>query len=96
MSCLKQSKIFPICGFLYGGSSKTKDEGTPLSTVLERIFETTRVRKIPSNINKRTDIVDMIDEIEVTKKLPIKMVDIVIKKGNLPIAWHKIICKYSN
>ena len=38
----------------------------------------------------------MIDEIEVTKKLPIKMVDIVIKKGNLPIAWHKIICKYSN
>lgn len=92
----ERTKIFPICGFLYGGSSKIKDDGTPLSTVLERSFETTRVSQIPSNINNRTDTVDTIDENEVAKKLPMKIVAIVIKKGNLPIAWYKIICKYCN
>ena len=62
-----------------------------MSTVLERILEMKSVRKIPNKINNKTKIVDTKDEIELAKKVPIKIVAIVIKKGNLPIARHKII-----
>ncbi len=48
------TKILPICGFLYGGSSNIKEEGTPLSKVLERSFEIISVKNIPSNIIKIT------------------------------------------
>ena len=62
-----------------------------MSTVLERILEMKSVRKIPNKINNKTKIVDTKDETELAKKVPIKIVAIVIKKGNLPIARHKII-----
>ncbi len=84
-------KSFRTWGFLYGGSSKINDEGIPLSIVLERILDTANVRKIPNKINSKTHIVDTKEEIELAKKLPIKIVAIVIKKGNLPITWNKVI-----
>ena len=54
--------IFPIWGFLYGGSSNINEEGEPLSIVLERKFEIARVRNIPSKITKITARVDTIEE----------------------------------
>ena len=62
-----------------------------MSTVLERILEMKSVRKIPNKINNKTKIVDTKDETELTKKVPIKIVAIVIKKGNLPVTRYKII-----
>lgn len=86
-------KIFPIWGFLYGGSSKIKDEGIPFKIVLDNILETTKVRKIPSKITKITVIVDKIEAPNPCIVPAIKIVAIDIKNGNLPVTRYKIICK---
>ncbi len=53
---------FIICGFLYGGSSNTKDVGSPFSIVLDSNLEINKVIIIPNNITTSTAIVDIIDE----------------------------------
>ena len=58
---------FPIWGFLYGGSSKIKEEGIPFSIVFERIFETISVNIIPKSTTNRTHNVDIKDEAVPTK-----------------------------
>lgn len=53
---------FPICGFLYGGSSKIKEEGIPFSIVFESILETISVNIIPKSTINRTQKVEIIVE----------------------------------
>lgn len=86
------TNTFPICGFLYGGSSKINDEGTPFRIVLDKIFEIKSVKNIPSKITKITANVDMTDERTPAKYEPMNIVAIVIRKGNLPITRHKCVC----
>ena len=86
----------PICGFLYGGSSKTKDEGIPLRIVLDKILEMIRVIIIPIMITKTTDKVDKMED-QIPNVLPaINIEAIVIKNGNLPITRNKVISNNCN
>ena len=85
------TNILPICGFLYGGSSKMKDEGTPFKIVLDKSFEIRSVKNIPSKITKTTAKVDTIDEKKPVKYEPINIAETVIRNGNLPIARHESI-----
>ena len=83
--------IFPICGFLYGGNSNTKDDGIPFKIVLDNILEINNVRKIPSKIANNTANVD-----NILGHIPcivpaIKILAIVIKNGNLPVTWYKVV-----
>lgn len=84
--------ILLICGFLQGGSSKINEEGAPFKRVLDNILEINSVNIIPKTIIKITASVDMIDDKIPVKYSPIKIVAIVIKKGNLPVARNKCIC----
>ena len=54
LSKIDLTRIFPICGFLYGGSSSTKDEGIPFKMVLDNIFDINSVSKIPKIIIHNT------------------------------------------
>lgn len=81
---------FPICGFLYGGSSNINDVGTPFNIVFESIFDIKSVNTIPNIIISKTDIVAAMDEKAPVKKLPIKIIAIVIKNGNLPLHGMKL------
>ena len=79
--------ILPICGFLNGGSSRINDEGNPLRTVLERIFDVRSVIAIDNIINPVKNIVDI-------KEDDVKNIDInVIKIGNLPLHGTKLFVK---
>ena len=96
LSKIERTKTFPNWGFLYGGSSNTKDEGNPLSTVLDNIFDITSVIIIPITTTKTTANVDKIDD-HIPNVVPaINIEAIVIKNGNLPVTRNKIISKYSN
>lgn len=50
-----------------------------------------RVKKIPNKITKTTAMVEIIDAPKPCILPAIKIVAIVIKKGNLPVAGNKII-----
>ena len=54
LSKMERISIFPTCGFLYGGSSKIKEEGIPFKIVLDNILEITKVQKIPRSITRIT------------------------------------------
>ena len=100
----------PICGFLYGGSSNTKDELVPFNIVFDKILETSKVINMPSKITPNTVIVAIKVEPKPAELLiakfsatsvptspacstlfplitapAIKILAIVIKKGNLPL-----------
>ena len=81
-------KIFPNCGFLYGGSSSTNDDGIPFNTVFERIFDIINVSTIPKSITKITASVDIIDAVIPDTLLAINMLATVIRNGNLPVTWY--------
>ena len=53
---------FPIWGFLYGGSSKIKEDGIPFSIVFESILETISVNIIPKSTISKTHNVETIVE----------------------------------
>ena len=96
LSKIERTKTFPIWGLLYGGSSSTKDDGIPLRTVLDNIFDITNVIIIPSIMTKTTDNADKIDD-QIPSALPaMNIEEIVIKNGNLPVTRNKIVSKYSN
>ena len=75
-------------GFLYGGSSRVKEDGCPFKIVLDKMVDTRKVTKIPS-ITKPVKIsVDKSDE----NLLPLKIINIVIREirvGNLPLQGTK-------
>ena len=50
-----------------------------------------RVNKIPNKITQITAIVDRIEALKLCMLPAINMVLMVIKKGNLPITWNKIV-----
>ena len=84
LSNIERTNTFPICGFLYGGSSNTKDDGTPLKIVFDSNLDIKSVIAIPSNITNTTINVAPIDENPPI--LPAKnIVASVIKNGNRPL-----------
>ena len=91
LSKIERTITFPICGFLYGGSSNIYEEGIPLRIVLDKIFDISNVINIPKTITHKTLNVDIKELAIPVKKLPIKIVAIVIKNGNLPITRYKTI-----
>ena len=48
LSKMERTMTFPICGLLYGGSSKVNEDGTPFKSVWESIHETAKVINIPA------------------------------------------------
>lgn len=80
---------FIICGFLYGGSSSTNDVLSPFRMVFDNSFDISSVIIIPSSIIASTAIVDTSDEYCVATRLPMKIDDIVISIGNLPLHGTK-------
>lgn len=81
-------KIFPNCGFLYGGNSSTNDDGIPFNIVFDRIFDIISVSSIPNSITRITERVDIIEAVIPDAVLAINIVAIVIRNGNLPVTWH--------
>ena len=66
----------PICGFLYGGSSRVNEDGMPFKIVMDNIFETTNVINMPTIITQTNNIADKIDCPKPTA-VPIKNIDII-------------------
>ena len=62
LSNIDLTKTFPICGFLYGGSSSINDDGTPFSIVFDNTFDIISVITTPSIIIANTQSADTIDE----------------------------------
>ena len=82
---------FIICGFLYGGSSKVNDDGTPFNIVFDNILEIKKVINILNNmiiINIDTLIIDDVIELENgTKNIVIRAIIV----GNLPLQGIKLL-----
>ncbi len=96
LSKIERTKTFPNWGFLYDGSSNTKDDGIPLRIVLDKSLDIISVIIIPITTTKTTVSVDKIDD-HIPNVLPaINIEAIVIKKGNLPVARNKVVSKYCN
>ena len=93
LSKIDLTRIFPICGFLYGGSSSTKDDGIPFKIVLDNIFDIISVSNIPKTIIKSTANVEIAVLYTPVKYPPIKIVEIAIKNGNLPLQGIKLFVK---
>lgn len=91
LSKMDLTTIFPTWGFLYGDNSSTNDDGTPFNIVFESILDTNSVKNIPKSITKITASVDTSDAFNPCIVPAIKILAIVIKKGNLPVARNKVI-----
>lgn len=86
--------VSSIFGFLYGGSSKVNDEGSPFKMVFERIFEINRVTKTENTINPKRVRADSVDDANLldaplTKKMEI----IAIRVGNLPLQGENTLVR---
>ena len=85
LSNIERTIVFPIFGALYGGNSNVNDDGWPLSTVLDKIFDDTKVIKIPSITVLSIIITPTIEE-NAPVLFPIKNIVIIeIIVGNLPL-----------
>lgn len=89
LSNKERINILPICGVLYGGSSNVKDEGSPFNIVLDNIFETNKVSKIPNKTTNITTIAATKPENIPAIEPEINIVATVIKNGNLPLHGTK-------
>ena len=93
LSNSERTSIFPICGRLYGGSSRAKEEGYPFKIVLESIFDTNKVINMP-NMIKLVNIAVDITELKDTATLPAKnMVIMAISVGNRPLHGTKLLVR---
>ena len=86
-SCLIWNELlfFRKSGFLYGGSSSIKEVELPFNNVLDNILEINNVKIIPSKIANTTAKVEIILDLNPVYAPAIKIVDIAIKKGYLPL-----------
>ena len=75
----------PIFGFLYGGSSSVNCDGFPFRTVFERKYDAQNVASIPSTITVSTAIAETKVLNTPDSPAPIKIAEIVISVGNLPL-----------
>ncbi len=91
LSNIERTNILPICGFLYGGSSSTNEDGIPFNIVFDNIFDIIKANIIPNTITAITVSVASIDE-NPPYAPAINIVAIDIKNGNLPVTWYKIVC----
>ena len=57
LSKIDRIKIFPNCGFLYGGSSSVNVEGIPFKMVLDNTLEIIKVIATPKIMTNKTVIV---------------------------------------
>lgn len=63
----------------------------PFSNVFESTFDITSVKIIPNKITNITTSVESNDAPNPFIVPAIKIVETVIKNGNLPVTWNKII-----
>ena len=89
LSNKERINILPICGVLYGGNSNVKDEGSPFNIVLDSIFETNNVNKIPNKTTSITTTAATNPENIPAIEPEINIVATVIKNGNLPLQGTK-------
>ena len=66
-----------------------KEEGNPFKIVLERSLDISKVINIPSKTIAKTTSVEIIEDVKPENILPINIVAIVIKNGNLPLQGTK-------
>ena len=83
---------FPICGFLYGGNSNIKFEGTPFNIVFDKILEIISVTKTPNIIVIVTVIAEIKLPLIPTAKPPNKYRCYRNKHRKPSITRHKHIC----
>lgn len=89
-SKIERTMTLPICGRLYGGSSSVKDEGIPLSTVFERIYELRKVIATPSTIKHVSSTADSNDAPS-PAVAPIKNIEMMtMNVGNRPLHGTKL------
>ena len=67
LSKIDLNNIFPICGFLYGGSSNINELGIPFNIVFDSILEISKVSTTPKIIIANTAKVDTKDCIHYVK-----------------------------
>ena len=82
--------VLKICGFLYGGSSKTKDDGSLFATVTDNSFDVIRVI-ITHNTITLTKINATLIEFTNASVLPAKNIIIIaISVGKRPLQGIKL------
>ena len=92
LSKIERTKTLPNCGRRYGGSSRVKEEGIPLSRVCDKSLEIASVAATPSRIAPRSRSADITDENlfpAVTKNIVI----IAIIVGNRPLQGTKLLVR---
>ena len=78
--------VSSIFGFLYDGSSKVNDEGSPFKIVFERIFEISNVIRTEKIINPRRVRADSVDDANLFDDAETRKIEIIaISVGNLPL-----------
>ena len=83
-SKIERTITLPICGFLYGGSSKVNEDGIPFRIVLDKSFVTPNVTKTPSKITAVSNAAETREE-KAPPAVPTKnIVKIAINAGNAP------------
>ncbi len=89
LSKIDRTIIAPTSGRRYGGSSRTKEEGSPFNTVPDKSLDTPKVTKIPDNItavrSRAPDTDLMIPESEHTKNIEITE----MRVGSFPLQGIK-------
>ena len=92
LSKIERTKTLPNCGRRYGGSSRVKEEGIPLSRVCDKSLDIASVAATPSRIAPRSRSADITDENlfpAVTKNIVI----IAIIVGNRPLQGTKLLVR---
>ena len=81
----------PICGLRYGGSSRTKADGTPFKNVFDKIHDTISVIPTASNIKPRSINADIPDRIAPVRDA-VKNIEIrEIRVGKRPLQGMKLL-----
>ena len=91
LSNMERTMILPILGFLYGGSSKVKDDGIPLRKVADKNLDTTRVIPIPMST---TTIITKVATRELNWLFinpPINIEEIAMSRGKRPLQGTKLL-----
>jgi len=91
LSITERTITLPTCGGRYGGSSRVKEEGRPLSSVADSRRDTAKVMIIPSTItpvSRRAEVIDAFNPPDAdTKNMDI----MAIRVGKRPLQGTKLL-----
>lgn len=94
LSSIDLIMVSSIFGFLYGGSSRVNDDGSPFKIVNESIFDISSVIKIEKIIRPSRVRADSVDDANLFDAPETKNMEIIaIKEGNLPLQGENIFVK---